>query len=46
VAAPAGELRAPIEEVFTIVPLRRSRILGRTAWISVAGPKKLLAKSS
>ena len=41
-----GQLRTPAEETFTIVPLRRSRIPGRTAWISATGPKKLVAKSS
>jgi len=41
-----GELRAPIEEMFTIVPLRCLRIPGRTARISTAGPKKFLANSS
>ena len=38
-------IRAPIEEMFTIAPLPRARIPGRTALIAATAPKKLVAKS-
>ena len=41
-----GQLRTPAEEMLTIVPLRRSRIPGRTAWIRATAPKKLVANIS